>query len=126
MNDTQRQAAGTRCAGAKVLGPVRLGTGAQIGANAVVVNDESETVAAMATQPTLVPARSGAASPESAAPAAMASDAVPSTTRRRSSAGRRATSVRRGAFASRRLRHVAIGVLERAQTWLRPTADEVD
>lgn len=39
MNDTQRKAAGTRCAGAKVLGPVRIGTGAQIGANAVVVND---------------------------------------------------------------------------------------
>jgi cell division protease FtsH len=65
----------------------------------------------------LAPARFA---PVAASPRRAPASATP---RRIPGAGR---SVRRGALASRRLRQVAAGMLERAQTWLRPTEPEGD
>jgi len=64
------------------------------------------------------------------AQAAPAPASVPSMAARppraTGSAAQRRGAARRGALASRRLRQVAVGVLDRAQTWLRPTEPEGD
>jgi cell division protease FtsH len=88
---------------------------------AAVASTELEAASAMAIQ---APAPAAPA-PESAALRASRLTRWPaSAARRRTQATGRGAPVRRGAVASRRLRHAAAGVLERAHTWLRDAAPE--
>jgi cell division protease FtsH len=85
-------------------------------------------VVAAELEASAITAAHAVASPAPANVASMAprpSRATASSAPRRAPTGRR-VSLRRGPLGSRRLRHAAAGVLERAHAWLRPTEPEGD
>ncbi len=89
---------------------------------AAVVAAELEASAIAAAQ---APVLAAPAPTNVASMAARPIRTTASSARGRTPGGRRG-AVRRGGLASRRLRHVAAGMLDRAQAWLRPTEPEGD
>ncbi|MGZ8515664.1 MAG: AAA family ATPase, partial [Candidatus Limnocylindrales bacterium] len=96
---------------------------------AVAAVEGSVPEAASATVAVEVPAPEKPARQDAAAlashPAASAVSAA-SPARRRLDPGARRAALRRGGFASRRVRNVAAGMLERAHAWLRASEPESD
>ena len=81
---------------------------------------EASAISAAQVSPVAAPA-SGSVASVSAGPSRAPATSAP----QRAPTGRRA-SLRRGGFASRRVRHLAAGMLERAHAWLRTTEPEGD